>query len=596
MIRSISFKKYKSFKAKTTIDIKPITILVGPNNSGKSSIMKLFGLIHQSYKHGKTGTLLKYDGPDVDLVNFETISHRNTRDELFIQLTLDPWEPSPDEFGEIPLKLLGYQWLDTMALSLSPNRECIQYGLSQEKRRRITFEFLRNEDQFLVLTLGDRFSDRIISNLSDEIEDIVEVFSICSGKKISRDEVAAGVRKIFAAQKTIYIGAKGISITGLGEFIWEREYVSWQKARKMLGLEEVSIEVPDHLQPLQSKATGSVTVSDLAVLLGIREHGIRLEEGEGPDKNIELGEEDRRPVPAMLIEAARNQSNQKYKDLFINWMWQYLFRKVIHDISEFCTSIIEGRVIKTRVIPTLRGNLDHITLFGPLRPWPERFYTYDQIEHLLFGNIIDGQSLDERLEKVTRAVTDGMRKLGMSCTVSFDRRKQSAGLPDFFILTVREGGSRRKYNYKDVGFGLSQIIPVLFAVNSSKTLSYVHPLIAIEQPELHLHPKAQARLAQVFVESLADHLLSGALTERKGSLQYVLETHSEHLVRGFQVLVAKGKLPRDYVAIYYVGKRKNGNSYVKKLELTDKGMFTDPWPGGFFEEDYELTKELLKYQ
>ena len=65
----------------------------------------------------------------------------------------------------------------------------------------MTYGFLRKEDQFLVLIPGARFFDRIISNLSDEIEDIVKVFSISSGKEISSDEVAACVRKIFVAQR-----------------------------------------------------------------------------------------------------------------------------------------------------------------------------------------------------------------------------------------------------------------------------------------------------------------------------------------------------------------------------------------------------------
>jgi predicted ATP-dependent endonuclease of OLD family len=86
MIRSISFQNYKSFKDKTTLDLKPITVLVGTNSSGKSSIIKLLGLLNQSYTHPRPGTFLTYDGPVVDMGDFKTISHRNSRKTITIEL------------------------------------------------------------------------------------------------------------------------------------------------------------------------------------------------------------------------------------------------------------------------------------------------------------------------------------------------------------------------------------------------------------------------------------------------------------------------------------------------------------------------------
>ncbi len=91
-------------------------------------------------------------------------------------------------------------------------------------------------------------------------------------------------------------------------------------------------------------------------------------------------------------------------------------------------------------------------------------------------------------------------------------------------------------------------------------------------------------------------LITQILGMFSSEISFAVRLYRQTLIRGFQVQVAKGNLAIEHIAIYYVGKRKNGNSYVKKLELTDKGMFTDPWPGGFFEEDYKLTKELLKHQ
>ena len=78
---------------------------------------------------------------------------------------------------------------------------------------------------------------------------------------------------------------------------------------------------------------------------------------------------------------------------------------------------------------------------------------------------------------------------------------------------------------------------------------------------------------------------------------FLIETHSEHLLRGIQVHIAKGNILKDDVAVYYIGKRKNGNGYVKEMKLTDTGLFEEEWPEGFlFEDSFNQSRELLKYQ
>ena len=74
----------------------------------------------------------------------------------------------------------------------------------------------------------------------------------------------------------------------------------------------------------------------------------------------------------------------------------------------------------------------------------------------------------------------------------------------------------------------------------------------------------------------------------------LIETHSEHILRGVQLLVAKGFLKPDAVSIYYVGKNKSGNSYVKKHELDENGRFVDKWPEGFFDIGFNQAMELMK--
>jgi hypothetical protein len=131
----------------------------------------------------------------------------------------------------------------------------------------------------------------------------------------------------------------------------------------------------------------------------------------------------------------------------------------------------------------------------------------------------------------------------------------------------------------DVGFGISQVLPVL-------TLAYANQgdLIAIEQPEIHLHPALQAELGDVFIES--------ALGQRQNT--FILETHSEHLIlrvmrrmRETWQKKSTGLPPitPDDVSILYVEPASQGLcSIVREMPLNEAGQLVKAWPGGFFEE------------
>jgi predicted ATPase len=131
----------------------------------------------------------------------------------------------------------------------------------------------------------------------------------------------------------------------------------------------------------------------------------------------------------------------------------------------------------------------------------------------------------------------------------------------------------------DVGIGISQLLPAVIL-----SLAYEESALAIEQPELHLHPALQAEVADLFVES--------ALGERRNTL--IIETHSEHLILRVMrrmrdtVRGQRGDAPPvrpEDVAVLFVEPTANG-SIVHELRLKPDGSLLDPWPGGFFEESF----------
>ena len=137
---------------------------------------------------------------------------------------------------------------------------------------------------------------------------------------------------------------------------------------------------------------------------------------------------------------------------------------------------------------------------------------------------------------------------------------------------------------KDIGIGVSQVLPVLAMV-----LGLKRRLIAIEQPELHLHPAIQSELADVFLKSALHH-------ENK----IIIETHSEHLIlrilRRIRESTESGNknsshlhVEPDHVSVVYVQPTDTG-SRVFEIPLTSEGEFGAHWPEGFFGE---RVKELF---
>jgi len=143
-------------------------------------------------------------------------------------------------------------------------------------------------------------------------------------------------------------------------------------------------------------------------------------------------------------------------------------------------------------------------------------------------------------------------------------------------LSFQDTQSGTVVSHRDIGFGLSQVLPVLVTALASR-----ERLIVVEQPELHLHPALQAELGDVFIES--------ALGERKNT--FLLETHSEHLILRILRRVretTESRLPAgatpvqpENIAVVFVEPMAKG-SLVRHLPVTPDGDFGAPWPGGFF--------------
>jgi predicted ATPase len=149
-------------------------------------------------------------------------------------------------------------------------------------------------------------------------------------------------------------------------------------------------------------------------------------------------------------------------------------------------------------------------------------------------------------------------------------------------LSLIDLRSNTKVSHRDVGIGISQVLPVL--VNSYASHNKI---IAIEQPEIHLHPALQAELGDVFINS----------AKEQGNT-FIIETHSEHLILRMMRRMRNTddeELPNDVqplspdeiVVLYVQPGRERSNSVVSVIKLDRDGALLDPFPDGFFEEGFK---------
>lgn len=137
----------------------------------------------------------------------------------------------------------------------------------------------------------------------------------------------------------------------------------------------------------------------------------------------------------------------------------------------------------------------------------------------------------------------------------------------------------RDINVANMGEGISQLLPIITRVLTTPA----DGSLLIEQPELHLHPAAQADLADLFIDS-----------SRHGERQYIVETHSEHLLLRLRRRIAEGRVSSDDVCVLYV-ERGAKSSTVRSLDLDASGHFID-WPDSFFDERYKEALSIVEAQ
>ena len=208
---------------------------------------------------------------------------------------------------------------------------------------------------------------------------------------------------------------------------------------------------------------------------------------------------------------------------------------------------------------------------GPVREYPSRTYRWSGEKPQDVGKrgewtiaaLLAAQKSDP---EILKKIASWLRELNL--IHSFDIQPIVAHRQEYEVK-IRRTPNSSEVSLTDVGFGVSQILPVL-------VLCYYVPegaSIILEQPEIHLHPSAQMGLADILIE-----------VSKTRKLQIILESHSEHLLRRLQRRIAEEKFSNEDVALYFCSTDQEGKSNLTPLEVDKFGNINN-WPDNFFGDE-----------
>jgi predicted ATPase len=232
---------------------------------------------------------------------------------------------------------------------------------------------------------------------------------------------------------------------------------------------------------------------------------------------------------------------------------------------------------------SMESDLEGVEYLGPFREYPRRTF--------LFTGAIPSTA-GVRGENAVRILADdilmrGKKKKNLAESVSrWFKGSEIAESVSVKIISPRHFEVKLKHpltgeleNLADVGFGCGQVLPILVSGYSVGKKG----IFMVEQPELHLHPRAQAELGAFFYDLY------------RNEIQTIVETHSEHLILRIQYYLAKGLVKPSDIRVYYVYAPTDSQQHrktIKEIRIDDKGRFVDEWPEGFFPEALEEARRI----
>lgn len=525
MITELHLGNFKAFAAPVSVPIRPLTLIFGPNSAGKSSLIHGLALGHEATRpNGQLDVRhTELGGDAIDLGGFRQYVHRRALDRRVTWgVALQP-EAEHDAHGLVP-------GIDSLVMLVS-------FGLPLDQEER---PIARGKPSLTSFQLAVNDECRLrMSRRSDG--------------QLRVDELTAPLAKLLWPHNGD--GSRWTAETRTRDESWIDEAIQVFSASPLRLFPQAP---PDGLTP-DDFADG------LARLFFTVENHVKAELG----RLSYLGP--LRSYPPRHMAFADQDDTNRAAGGGRAWDRMRKSKKLRDAVNAWLNS-------KDRLQTPYRIMLQRF--LAPTTAWGAIGAGLDEILHDLteVGNGEAEEASTDAARPLDRWDRDAFVKI---ITRRLVRDHEIEGDDDLVLIDMRTATT---VSHRDVGIGISQVLPVLVEAYGNEGR-----LVAIEQPEIHLHPRLQAELGDVFIES--------ALGERKNT--FLLETHSEHLM--LRVLrrireTAQGTLPEglapvrpEDVAVLFVAPEDTGTRIVE-IPISNEGEFTRPWPGGFFAD---RMKELF---
>jgi predicted ATPase len=542
MISSFSGKNYKAFDD-FTIDIKPITILLGANSCGKSAIINALLMLSQTAASvGASESPLKLNGLLVGMGDsLNIIKNKCVDNELEFSITLNF-----DKYKELrkSLHMLRGKFAESHMLIARQMFRILQ-GMPEYSNPEL--DSIKGTFDYLYIPAENFESKELEQALND---------SLTIAKIYKRNE--ARIKGNITKPTRMATFLEAVSLPRMKDNI--NALLSWSSSKTSPQKISYAFKYTKHDK--------GIAITKLKLFNRANEVVLSIEKNKTRVKLLS----DVFKQSALDASKADIIREIDFDDFSLIANNESVVNPFIRPESNMYSTLI-GKVIgiTTRALITSlqNTNINHVS---PLRAFPQRYYLLDKSAQHVKLNTLDGTELAEVIKKHPK-IKEKINILFAPFNIAIDVEKVND-----IIHKIVVNQDAVQVELTDVGFGISQVLPVLVQAHLSPKQS----ITIIEQPEIHLHPKMQAWLT--------DALISIAIDENK---KFIIETHSEALIRRVRLRVVDpdNKITKDDVSIYHVEKdsQKGSSSKLTKVDMNDSGDIT--WPLGFM--DVEINDTLL---
>ena len=547
MITSLHLGNFKAFSDTQNIPVKPITLIFGANSAGKSSIIHSLALAHEAMRTGELDLFrTELGGSSIDLGGFRQYIHRRQAGRrMEWGLTL-----GTGKFTGRLKELLEPVATVTLNITIGMPLDDQDQPLPSAVPHVASYEL--ESDGSTLLRMSRRPGDRMALDLLPYKHPVMQrlIRALLEGFTTTGSVTEQDLKMLEGPIAEIISGLR----SPMGNFFPQ-------------GLrDEIRDEEPVRQMSLFPVSRGN-RQEDLAKAL--RFFLPRTLEELIQELNLVIGMEINRLqyLGPLRSYPARHLAFAEHED--INWYagggyaWDVVRRnKEVRDRVNSWLS--DAKKLST----PYELSIKHLLTIDDLDADYEGIIEQIQNASKDDQNRLDGGNEEEFMEALFVAIYGALSEL----------KRKEANLANIQELILIDRRTDTQVSHRDVGIGVSQVLPVLVSAYASQ-----EKIIAIEQPEIHLHPALQAELGDVFIES--------ALAGNNNT--FLLETHSEHLIlrilrrirETYENDLPDGAVPitPDQVAVLYVQPGKKG-SEVLHIPVNAEGEFERPWPQGFFAE------------